>query len=1609
MLLFKISQASSLYFCNFYLLLTSPQHRYLKVKQIMELDQVCNLTYQLTSFLQPDSEESNEMVFCDQCNICVHQACYGITTIPSGSWLCRTCVLGIKPPCELCPNKGGAMKSTRTGSKWAHVSCALWIPEVSIGCVEKMEPITKISSIPQSRWSLLCVLCKERMGSCIQCSVKTCKTAYHVTCAFKHNLEMRAIIEDESAEDGVKLRSYCQKHSLNSKKKPVEDSDSESGLGSRKSTMTAEEKSQARRQKMAKVEKEFYKLVDVAVAAKKVQLSEELLDVVYKYWVLKRVAGGNKPLLPPKGEDEVLNALRGEDTERDKMKKLVSIRQDLERVRNLAYMVSRREKISRSFVKLREQILEKQLALLADEEPQNQMSLAEMSAVIEANHGPSVYDKMLANPDCEQYTHDDFEVIISRIAGEIKDGSSQIRKDNPRLDFRKKSLDTPQKEKLYERIFSDTSQSESDDSFIHNVNPAKSKNKTKKKSMDKGSKGLVRSDSSMSSGEEVAELKKLSPTKNVSSSKLIYSDSDSDKSETEKTPRGRGRPKKSKLKDLKNHKKTESSSEVRADSDSTQHSLDRPKEFKTKAAMKEFTAADMEAAKKILEEKKAFAAKNKSKPAYVSSDEDSVMEVDADVNNDFLLVPQRKAASKAQKKISKVEDKKKKASKASDLFGSSDEESSAAKKTEESKKSPRGSNKKKQTSTDSESETEPVSKIKVKSKSKHSSPSKKEKSKHLSEAVKISPKEKARKGTMDFSFSDSDAEPSLARKKHSSSPKKSSKSSKPSAVDNILMGLSDDSDYEIKTKKKTKPDSSEDEALLAAKQASALEYEKQQSGNFDTLFNNDAKSKKSQSDSGSDSESGKKKLFDDFENPEVPLFVPQRRAAKKASAQLSEQNLWKKSQQEAYIKELAQIKAKKAAVVDSRGRKKHKKGSESEVVRKHRTRSSDSRSSSGSSSSDDSDSDGRDKSPKARGRSPKSKGVKGSKNQRKPGTKPAGRGKKSPRNKKASDGKIKSSSALEYLMQRESQITNMLRGLEEEEKEQGDGWIRNEENDKPSEVAPDKKLKTSEGPQPQGFRSPPDSPKASSDSNSNSDSDDSVIRAIKARKKKESEKLQSSSEPKKKDDDISVHQSTAPGSSDKRASRDNSFSDSNATKRSRKSGSEHVLSDTPHQESNSRRSGCWGGDSGDGGLEPVPRAGRPSRDGSSSRERPPHDTPARQTAPQSQQLKPSPGPGVSPRQKTSIFSPERSPRTAADPSRGERGDERETSAGSWRSPRDRKQAEQLAAKEKILPASTKSPAKSPALSRSFGEGSRSSPLHTHRSPAFGRSPARHSQHPLNKSLDSSKGDLTDPKLTITPNKSDNEPEEERPSIESRKFSVESKDSDGDSAKSSLPEANVNGLADFSKEDSTDTLDYGDKVSDLRDSKSKDPAPAHKTDEGYVSAEKVQTVTPPILPNNDINAQDALAKQRELAGFPGFQNNVTSDKLPSKETDKTSLVKPNNRLSTDDSVSSLELGLSKSTSQSNAWSELERLSSQSSLQQHLLDEQRYSQIQQQRSLTEDQKVVEAMAVSQQQQHYEAFLSQMVNMHRKSGHEITQQQMAYAQQYMKVCKYLKKCIS
>ncbi|XP_042178726.1 protein Jade-3 [Oncorhynchus tshawytscha] len=331
----------------------------------------------------PDSEEGNDMVFCDKCNICVHQACYGIVKVPDGNWLCRTCVLGIDPQCQLCPIKGGAMKATRAGTKWAHVSCALWIPEVSIACPERMEPITKVSHIPPSRWSLICSLCKLKTGACIQCSVKNCTIPFHVTCAFEHSLEMKTVLDEG---DEVKFRSYCLKHSKPKNQassdppapglspcQPAHSKQSKagepgSGLSpARPKPPVDPERGGLRAQRLLELEEEFSTLIHPEELALNLGLPPSLLDFIYQYWKLKRKSNFNRALLPPSEEEGNLLLLPHEDSIHTRMRMFMHLRQDLERVRNLCYMVSRREKLKLSQSKAQEQIFNLHVKLLSQE------------------------------------------------------------------------------------------------------------------------------------------------------------------------------------------------------------------------------------------------------------------------------------------------------------------------------------------------------------------------------------------------------------------------------------------------------------------------------------------------------------------------------------------------------------------------------------------------------------------------------------------------------------------------------------------------------------------------------------------------------------------------------------------------------------------------------------------------------------------------------------------------------------------------------------------------------------------------------------------------------------------------------------------------------------------------------------------------------------------------------------------------------------------------------------------------------------------------------------------------------------------------------------------
>ncbi|XP_053317806.1 E3 ubiquitin-protein ligase Jade-2 [Spea bombifrons] len=307
----------------------------------------------------PEGEDGNEMVFCDKCNVCVHQACYGILKVPTGSWLCRSCALGAQAKCLLCPKRGGALKPTRSGTKWVHVSCALWIPEVSIGCPEKMEPITKISHIPPSRWALSCSLCKECTGTCIQCSKPSCITAFHVTCAFDRHLEMHTTLAEN---DEVKFKSFCLEHSSSSTKTESQ----RPSLSDKEADQTKLdlEKVTLRKHKLMQLEENFYELVKPEDVAENLYVNQNLVDFVFQYWKLKRKANFNKPLLTPK-TDEVDNlAQQEQDVLYRRLKLFTHLRQDLERVRNLCYMVTKREKMKHSICKLEEQIFHLQMKLI---------------------------------------------------------------------------------------------------------------------------------------------------------------------------------------------------------------------------------------------------------------------------------------------------------------------------------------------------------------------------------------------------------------------------------------------------------------------------------------------------------------------------------------------------------------------------------------------------------------------------------------------------------------------------------------------------------------------------------------------------------------------------------------------------------------------------------------------------------------------------------------------------------------------------------------------------------------------------------------------------------------------------------------------------------------------------------------------------------------------------------------------------------------------------------------------------------------------------------------------------------------------------------------------
>ena len=164
-----------------------------------------------------EEDEEDLILQCDSCKGCTHMSCYSVTKAPHGNlWLCDVCQVrpaeADRPPCVLCPVKGGLMKRTTEG-QWCHPGCAIWIQETHIIADERylnLEGlIGGVKQISQSRREHRCMFCKQIYGAVIQCCeegddhVSECFKTFHLMCAKNNGCELRMEVLDPTWEEAA--------------------------------------------------------------------------------------------------------------------------------------------------------------------------------------------------------------------------------------------------------------------------------------------------------------------------------------------------------------------------------------------------------------------------------------------------------------------------------------------------------------------------------------------------------------------------------------------------------------------------------------------------------------------------------------------------------------------------------------------------------------------------------------------------------------------------------------------------------------------------------------------------------------------------------------------------------------------------------------------------------------------------------------------------------------------------------------------------------------------------------------------------------------------------------------------------------------------------------------------------------------------------------------------------------------------------------------------------------------------------------------------------------------------------------------------------------------
>ena len=180
-------------------------------EEVTEDDEICDICHQ--GYSEPD----DMLVFCDRCNLPVHQGCYGINTLPEGEWLCSVCRRGRKPAetrCCVCLGLGGAMHITEDG-RFAHLICVYYTPELSLDLSLSDVVVRGLRNISPMRADLVCSICNQCGLGCIQCDSRNCMVSYHPYCAQQRGF----LLTSDEKHGKFMYLSYCDYHSKQKEQK----------------------------------------------------------------------------------------------------------------------------------------------------------------------------------------------------------------------------------------------------------------------------------------------------------------------------------------------------------------------------------------------------------------------------------------------------------------------------------------------------------------------------------------------------------------------------------------------------------------------------------------------------------------------------------------------------------------------------------------------------------------------------------------------------------------------------------------------------------------------------------------------------------------------------------------------------------------------------------------------------------------------------------------------------------------------------------------------------------------------------------------------------------------------------------------------------------------------------------------------------------------------------------------------------------------------------------------------------------------------------------------------------------------------------------------------